>query len=341
MLQPKLGARYRSKNELEYYLNSFPGVVALDVAIRSGLIDTLAAGDRPAVAVPAVLLGLLQSIEVIGDDRMSLTTKFSQLWLNHAADLRSRVIFLRRAATDIAVHGEALLLDTSNFMQASHTFELFDYESALSVSASACERTKHWVDYLAALTHSEGPSVLDQLELPAAGHVLEVGGNAGAFARLILARHADLTASILDLPAVCEIGRLHAKMPQFGERLNFIAGDMRQFDWKNGFDHWPDVILFKSVLHDWHNDEVSKILSNAVTALAPQGRLIIVERGPYDCGIDTPNEFSDSANLVFSGFYRSPDLYADTLRSACPTADVSIKPFDLDMRWYVTMAQLP
>lgn len=320
------------------YLGSFPGVVALDIAIGRGLIDRLAQGQ--AVPLPPVLAGILQATGVLVASGTTLTPEFSQIWRMRAADLTARVGFMRRAAADIACHGEALFFDTAAFMQVSATFDIFDYEAALHRGPTALATTRRWVEYVSALTRAEGAAVLAHLPLPDSGLVLELGGNSGAFARLILAAHPGLCQVILDLPGVCTLGAEDPASAAFGQRLRFAPGDMRREDWRAVAGQAPDVVLFKSVLHDWPEDVAETLLVRAAAALADKGRILIAERSAYACGTATPAGFVDSGNLVFSGFYRDPEFYAAALRRHLPQARITIDRFALDMGWAVTMADL-
>lgn len=313
-------------------------MVALDVAIARGLIDRLA--RRQVVPLPPVLAGLLQASGVLAADGIALTRAFSELWQTQSADLAARAGFLRSAAADIARHGEALFFDTPAFMQNSATFDIFDYEAALHRGPAALATTARWVAYVSALTRAEGVAVLAHLPLPDQGLVLELGGNSGAFARLILAAHPGLCQTILDLPGVCRLGAEDPASAALGARLRFVPGDMRRDDWRLVAGQAPDVVLFKSVLHDWPDAEAEALLARAAATVSDKGRILIAERSGYACGVATPAAFADSGNLVFSGFYRDPELYAATLRRHLPQARITIDHFALDMGWAVTLADL-
>jgi SAM-dependent methyltransferase len=326
---------------LDDCLGTFLGVVALDVAIQSGLIAALAS-DAPATAplLPETspLVVILRSNGVLKPEVLSLTERFASLWQEQSVHLRTRVGFLRRAAADVALYAEDLFYNTDSFMEKSSTFQFFDYEPATRGDAEARSHTQRWVDYVAALTDAEAPSLLDAVSLPDKGLVLEIGGNAGAFARHLLARHTGLSYAILDLSGVCALGRADPANTPFGDRLRFLPGDMRKMNWRLEAGGAPDVIIFKSVLHDWPAEEAADLLARASRYLAPSGRIIILERGAYTSAnlMDIP--FSSCANLVFSPFYRAPDVYIEALRVAWPSARMTIRPVVLDMGWFVTMA---
>lgn len=322
---------------IEDCLGSFLGVVALDVAIGSGLIAALASNAQ-ADPAPAPLAAILRVIGVLKSDGFALTDRFKELWQTHSSQLRARVGFLRLAAADVARHAEDLFYDTESFMEKSSTFQYFDYGPAMRDDPAARAHTQRWVDYVAALTDAEAPGLLDIISLPDTGLVLEIGGNAGAFARHLLVRHPGLSYAILDLPGVCALGRADPENARFGDRLRFLPGDMRRMNWQMEAGGAPDVILFKSVLHDWPAELAADLLACAARHVAPSGRIVILERGAYATANLPDLPFSSSANLVFSAFYREPDIYAAALRAAWPAAQVMSRPVLLDMRWFVTTA---
>ncbi len=322
---------------IEDCLGSFLGTVALDVAINSGLIAALAS-DARADPHPAPLAAILRAIGVLKSDDFALTDGFAALWQTQSSQLRARVGFLRLAAADVALHAEDLFHDTHRFMEESSTFQYFDYGLAMRDDPVARAHTQRWVDYVAALTDAEAPGLLDVVALPDTGLVLEIGGNAGAFARHVLLRHPGLSYAILDLPGVCALGRDDPENARFGDRLRFLPGDMHRMNWRMETGRAPDVILFKSVLHDWPAEQAAELLARAARYLAPSGRIVILERGAHTSANLPEIPFSSSANLVFSAFYREPDLYASALRTAWPAAQVTIRPVLLDMRWFVTTA---
>ena len=119
----------------------------------------------------------------------------------------------------------------------------------------------------------------------------------------ILAARPELTAAVLDLPAVCALGVERCAGRPGAERLRFLAGDARR-------DAWPapaDAVLFKSVLHDWPPEEAEAMLARARAAAAPGAPVIVTERGPIETAAPAP--FHLAAELVFAPFFRPPEAY--------------------------------
>jgi len=73
------------------------------------------------------------------------------------------------------------------------------------------------------------------------------------------------------------------------DRVEVLGGDFRA-----DFAFRADAIVLKSVLHNWPDDEVVRLLGRCRQALAPDGRLYLVERvsparvadDPYVVGLD-------------------------------------------------------
>jgi SAM-dependent methyltransferase len=303
--------------------------LALDYAIRSGLIDTLARGG--VQPLPPALAAILERAGVLAGALLS--PEFRKDWQHAGAEITARAAFLRLAASDIVLQGDNLWSDLPAFMQQSATFRFFDYGPAFDGQADA--GTAAWVSYVSALTQAEAPALLPHLALPDQGVVLEIGGNAGAFARAILLRHPALRITVLDLPGVCRPAQADPRNQALDGRLSFVAADMRQADFASVAGRAPDVILLKSVLHDWPDQDAANVIRRALAALAPAGRLIIAERGAFAATSLPDLSMRTVANAVFSPFYRDPSVYAAMVRAQNETACIKTTDLMLDMAWHV------
>jgi hypothetical protein len=56
-------------------------------------------------------------------------------------------------------------------------------------------------------------------------------------------------------------------------RCEFVAGDF--FEW---VPRGADTYVLKSVIHDWDDERAAKVLASCRRAIAPEGRLLVVER---------------------------------------------------------------
>lgn len=305
----------------EPFLRSFFGVAALRAAVRLGMLDKLAEASLPLdeiVASGPAMRQLVDALEAEGVLRtdgvvVALSAAFADVWAARRGALVSRLEMLALTARDALARPEALFGDLRAFMAASETFALFRYDRAASASKVDRAHTKIWCDYVAALTSAEAPAIADTLGVDGPAQALEIGGNVGVMSEAIRRRDPRVETTVMDLEGVCALGeeRCAALAPDHAPR--FLAGDARR-------DAWPDpvdFVLFKSVLHDWPEEETRAFIGKARAALRARGEIAVCERGPLVGGTDAgAAPFSATADLVFAPFYRGPGVYEGWLRAA-------------------------
>lgn len=95
--------------------------------------------------------------------------------------------------------------------------------------------------------------------------VCDVGGGTGELLRTLLDRHPKWQGTVFDLPGTIERAVQHTC-------LTAVAGD--------AFTSVPtghDTYLLVNVLHDWSDEDATKILRNVRTACARDARVIVVD----------------------------------------------------------------
>lgn len=111
----------------------------------------------------------------------------------------------------------------------------------------------------------------DALDVSGVASIVDVGGADGAFVAELLQRHPHLRGLVFDLAAVVPGVADEARRRGLGERMTAAAGDF--------FVDVPtaDLYLLKFILHDWDDESCRTILGNIRRAMAPGGRVVIVE----------------------------------------------------------------
>nr|POF13379.1 trans-resveratrol di-o-methyltransferase [Quercus suber] len=99
------------------------------------------------------------------------------------------------------------------------------------------------------------------------GSLVDIGGGTGTVARIISEAFPHMKCTVFDLPHVV------ANLPD-SKNLKFVGGDM--------FQYIPpaDAMLFKSILHDWSDEECVNILKNckeAIGKIGKEGKVIIID----------------------------------------------------------------
>ncbi|MEP6563579.1 MAG: methyltransferase [Mesorhizobium sp.] len=318
---------------------------ALALAFSRGLVDLLAGQQSAArselsrlAEMPETAFGfflqLLASNGVVrGDgDPVRLTPDFRDA-LAHRDLLEAKLWFANLVAPD--VHGlfAELLSDIPQFMARAKVFELFRYDRCMEVTPDNLAAAAQWVGYTSTLTRYEAPACLDRLDLSQNSKMMDVGGNSGEFARQICERNPAMQATVFDLPVVCALGRRHVSASPQAARISFMEGDLRNDPLPAGHD----VISFKSVLHDWPQENAAAFIGKAASALEPGGRMVIFERMPIETG-GTRLPYSMVANLVFLPFFRSPDFYASELDKR-GFVDITVQSVGIEMPFALVTAR--
>lgn len=331
---------------VDAYLESLVGARALASALELGLIDRLAQGDAALSALaracrlgsPALelLSGLLSAAGVLWRDgeRVGLTPGFREVLA--LRDLIEVKLELAAALLpDLALGFTRLLADPAGFMASARVFDLFRYDLCMGETPEHLARARRWMRLTTVLTRYEAPVLLDLY--PCGGHrrVLDLGGNSGEFLRQACARHPDLAGTVFDLPAVCRVGAEHlAGTPEAG-RIAFCAGDAHRDPLPGGHD----LVVFKSVLHDWPESLAAGLLAAAVQALTPGGTLLVFERGPWSPDQGLPG-YGQIPVLLFATFYRSPMIYARALEGL-GMQGLDVQQVRLDFPFFLLTARKP
>ncbi|WP_052423944.1 methyltransferase [Nonomuraea candida] len=122
---------------------------------------------------------------------------------------------------------------------------------------------------MAAFSDQENEVIAGVCELPASGVVVDVGGGHGGFLLEVLRRNPGLEGVLLDEEHVVAGHRLD--VAEVKGRWRLAPGDF--------FTEVPagDVHVVKRILHDWDDEHCVTILRNCRRALAPGGRILVID----------------------------------------------------------------
>jgi O-methyltransferase domain len=122
-------------------------------------------------------------------------------------------------------------------------------------------------DAMTAQTHAHVAGILNAYDFSLFSTIADVGGGNGHLLRSLLAENPKASGVLFDLPHVVEQAR---SIPS--ERITFHPGSF--FD-----DQLPvcDAYLMKIVIHDWNDDEASRILKAIRRAAPLHAKLILAE----------------------------------------------------------------
>lgn len=120
-------------------------------------------------------------------------------------------------------------------------------------------------------THNE--ALLASYPFGAFGTVVDVGGGDGMLLATLLAAHPAMQGVLFEQPRVTEKASRRMAASGLTARCGVMAGDM--------FESVPaggDAYILSRVLHDWNDEHAIAILRNCRQAMAPRGKVLLVER---------------------------------------------------------------
>ncbi len=264
----------------------------LGTAVRLKLADLIAQGktniSKLAIAADcsqSALRRLMQGLSALGMLQIDSNGHFT---LTESGELL-------RSDTSFNVHGHAL-------WWAEHTWDLWrDLHGSVQTGRSVRNRRRdqqgfeHLQDsktaatfhrYMVEQTQLIAGHVASSAAIPASGFVLDVGGGSGSLLCALLQAHPALHGAVFDLAHAKDSAESCFQASEVAGRAAWITGDFFE-----PIAVLADVVVLKSILHDWDDTHAAKILGNAKQALLPNAALFIIERVLPDCA-------SDSANYV-------------------------------------------
>ncbi len=305
---------------VDRFMSDVVGARALHSALELGLIDSLLQAQPASVRSLAaqakldrngaeLLLGMLQSSGVVEEcsGGVQLSTSFRSA-CRYRELIEAKLEFAAMVAPDFLQWFTTLLVDPSDFFERARVFELFSYDRCLDSTVENLAATRRWMRFTTALTRYESGVCLEMHDFSSSRRLLDVGGNSGEFALQLCKALPDLRVTVVDLPVVCEIGADHVATEPEAPRIGFYKTDGSNHPFPSGFD----TVSFKSMLHDWPDEQMADFLQRAYDALDPGGTLLIFERAKIEIG-PAKVPYSLIPILLFFRAYRTPQEYEHEL----------------------------
>jgi SAM-dependent methyltransferase len=159
----------------------------------------------------------------------------------------------------------------------------------------------------------EVAAVASAYSLSGVKSVVDVGGGSGNLLAALLEANPTLRGTVFERPSVAEAASQWLHAAGLSHRSDVLEGDF--------FESVPtggDVYVLSHVIHDWDEPRCLTLLGNCRRALAPGGRLLIVEIVLPGANEPSPGKLTDLIMLVNSprGQERTLDEYRDLLARA-------------------------
>ena len=265
-------------NDMRRLVGGYATSIAVSVVAELGIPDLLAGGPlsvaelaRRVGAHEDFLRRVLRYLASEGvfaaepDDRFGLTAMSEYLRSDAASSLRPRAVFLGSAACWTA-WGKLLNAVRSGRSALHEAFgeTLFEYAARHPEAAASFNR------FMTDQTAASVEALLDAYDFSGIRQLVDVGGGRGALVAGVLARYPAMRGILFDMPAV--VAGASPTLAGLDGRCQAIGGSF--------FERVPDgadAYAIKFVLHDWTDEDCLRILRNCRKAMAPGGRVLVIE----------------------------------------------------------------
>lgn len=194
----------------------------------------------------------------------------------------------------------------SAFVQA-HGVPIFEWMPAHAEEAAIYNSA------MASLSTTTARAVASSYDFSGSKTIVDIGGGHGTLLAEILTAAPHARGVLFDAPHVVDAARANLATRDLQARCEVIGGDFFK-----AVPSGHDTYVVKNVLHDWADDEAVAILGQIARAMAPKGKLLIVEQLVTPPGAQKLNlaKIIDMIMLCLTegGRERSEAEYAELLR---------------------------
>jgi SAM-dependent methyltransferase len=142
--------------------------------------------------------------------------------------------------------------------------------------------------------------------------VADVGGAHGVLLTAILRANPEARGILFDLPHVIATAQQEIQAQGISQRCELVSGDFLE-----AVPEGADLHLLKQIVHDWDDERATRLLSNCRAALAPAGKLLLVEMVIPADNSPSPAQAMDLNMLVLlGGRERTEDEFRRLLAAA-------------------------
>jgi SAM-dependent methyltransferase len=249
------------------------------VAAKLRIADMLSDGPRSwaeiaaATSTPASsLLRLLRALRTLGvlntvdGGRFVLTPLGRPLQTDRPGSLRALVMTLGEIHYD--AWGELLYSVKTDTPAFPHVFgaPLFDH---LDRNRNAGETFHEAMTDVSTLISQ---AVLLAYDFSGIQLLADIGGGYGQFLSAILQVYPGMRGILLDTPTVIAAANKQLALRACRQRCTLVPGNLLE-----AVPHGATAYLMSGVIHDWDDEHAVRILDNCRRAMAPNGKVLVVE----------------------------------------------------------------
>jgi SAM-dependent methyltransferase len=166
---------------------------------------------------------------------------------------------------------------------------------------------------MTSLSAASGGAVAAAYDFSSVRTLVDVGGGQGTLLSMLIDRFPNIKGVLFDRPEVVQSAGELLMRGGRAAKIEVVAGDF--------FESVPvgaDAYILKHIIHDWDDEHCVRLLSNCRQAMAPGGRLLIVDFVLSDRPESTVTKLMDLEMLVMtpSGRERTEQEFSSLLARA-------------------------
>ena len=205
-------------------------------------------------------------VERVGDDGFALSESGRLLHPAHPDSLRGAVRF---AADPVLNYPQEAIAAT---VRSGRPGFIDRFGPAYDYFATHPETAEVFDTYMTARALPVMAALLERHDFSSAARVLDVGGGYGHFLAAILTACPQLHGTLLEREEPAGTARANLAAAGLAGRSEVVVGDFFQ-----AVPAGADLYLLSSIIHNWDDTEARTVLRNVREAMAPGGRVILVE----------------------------------------------------------------
>jgi C-methyltransferase len=258
------------------------------------------------------LFRFLNGYDVIhmDNERVKLTPLSKALQSNHSSKCSDVICMVDDMWWEAFSSFEKVFLENKSGFEISHNDNFFDYLSQNE------EKRVLFDKGMASLSAFEESLIAASFDFSLYTSIADIGGGRGGLIKAIQASYPNLTYTLFDSPSVIS----HIDRQSFSFSIELQAG--------NFFNAIPTatLLIFKGVLHDFDDENTSKILTLCKNEMQSNQRLLIIEQVMPDSSAPHPNKTMDMVMLALLGGRQRTLIEWESLLHAHDFTLTTVKP---------------
>jgi SAM-dependent methyltransferase len=158
------------------------------------------------------------------------------------------------------------------------------------------EEARIFDDAMTSMSAYVAPAITAAYDFKGIRQLVDVAGGHGRLLASVLKANPQMKGILFDIPQVTEGALKLMAQEGVADRCEIIAGDFFA-----SVPRGADAYLMKHIIHDWEDERALRILCNCHRAMAPDGKLLLVEMVIPEGDAPSPGKFLDLEMILFTG----------------------------------------